>query len=131
MYCLLIYSTKGSLFLSCFGFVLWPCAVFIRLFVGCLHLLVHQEFVAFVKRYLKVNDRLGYADHHHSSSTTSSSTTIDAKIFDAFMFEYLKLDGVFLLRIVKKNTNDIVTGELVCALWDNFKKKISKIFHEK
>jgi len=78
--------------------------------------------IAFVKRYLKVNDRLGYASHHHSSSTTSSSTTIDAKIFDAFMFEYLKLDGVFLLRIVKKNTNDIVTGELVCALWDNLKR---------
>ncbi len=29
---------------------------------------------------------------------------------------------MFLLRIVKKNTNDIVVGELVCALWDNFKK---------
>jgi len=78
--------------------------------------------ISFVKRYLKLNDRLGYASHHHSSSTTSSSTTIDAKIFDAFLFEYLKLDGVFLLRLVKKNTNDIVVGELVCALWDNFKR---------
>jgi hypothetical protein len=29
---------------------------------------------------------------------------------------------VFLLRIIKKNTNDIVTGEVVCALWDNFKR---------
>ena len=48
--------------------------------------------------------------------------SIDAKIFDAFLFEYLKSDGVFLLRIVKKNTNDIVVGELVCALWDNFKR---------
>lgn len=76
---------------------------------------------SFVRRYLKVNDRLGY--HHHSSSTTtSSSTTIDAKIFDAFLYEYLKQDGVFLLRIVKKNTNDIVVGELVCALWDHFKR---------
>ncbi len=66
---------------------------------------------------------MGYASHHHSSSTTtSSSTTIDAKIFDAFLFEYLKHDGVFLLRIVKKNTNDIVVGELVCALWDHFKR---------
>lgn len=76
---------------------------------------------SFVRRYLKINDRIGY--HHHSSSTTtSSSTTIDAKIFDAFLYEYLKQDGVFLLRIVKKNTNDIVVGELVCALWDNFKR---------
>jgi hypothetical protein len=27
-----------------------------------------------------------------------------------------------LLRIVKKNSNDIVTGDLVCHLWDNFKR---------
>lgn len=78
--------------------------------------------ISFIKRYLKVNDRLGgYVSHHHSSST-SSSITVDNKIFDAFLFEYLKQDGVFLLRIVKKNTNDIVVGELVCALWDHFKR---------
>lgn len=76
---------------------------------------------SFIRRYLKVNDRLGY-QHHSSSTTTSSSTTIDSKIFDAFLYEYLKQDGVFLLHIVKKNTNDIVTGELVCALWDHFKR---------
>jgi hypothetical protein len=79
--------------------------------------------LSFIKRYLKVNDRLSYVSHHHSGSTTSSSShLIDGKILDAFLFEYLKHDGVFLLRIVKKNTNDIVVGELVCALWDHFKR---------
>jgi hypothetical protein len=77
--------------------------------------------LSFIKRYLKVNDRLGYVSHH-GSTTSSSSHLIDGKILDAFLFEYLKHDGVFLLRIVKKNTNDIVTGELVCALWDHFKR---------
>lgn len=80
--------------------------------------------VTFVKRYLKINDRLGLVspDHHsHHSSTSSSSTLIDEKMFDAFLFDYLKNDGVFLLRLVKKNSNDIVVGELVCSLWDNFK----------
>ncbi|CAF0781405.1 unnamed protein product [Brachionus calyciflorus] len=78
--------------------------------------------ISFVKRYLKVNDRLGYSTNHHSSSASSSTTLIDNKILDAFVYEYLKQDGIFLLRIVKKNTNDIVVGELVCALWDNFKR---------
>jgi hypothetical protein len=80
--------------------------------------------LSFVKRYLKVNDRLGYVSHHHRSGSTASSTSdlIDGKILDAFLYEYLKHDGVFLLRIVKKNTNDIVVGELVCALWDHFKR---------
>ena len=76
----------------------------------------------FIKRYLKVNERLGYVAHHHSHHHWSSSTIIDAKILDAFVYEYLKQDGVFLLRIVKKNTNDIIVGELICNLWDNFKR---------
>ncbi|RNA18499.1 innexin unc-9-like isoform X6 [Brachionus plicatilis] len=77
---------------------------------------------AFVKRYLKVNDRLGFGSHHHSSAASSSTNLIDGKMLDAFLYDYLKQDGVMLLRIVKKNTNDIVVGELVCALWDNFKR---------
>lgn len=71
--------------------------------------------MSFVKRYLRVNDRLTFTHN-------SSSHTIDTKLFEAFIFEYLKQDGVFLLRIVKKNTNDLVVGEIICALWDNFKR---------
>jgi hypothetical protein len=79
--------------------------------------------MSFVKRYLKVNDRLGgFVNDHHSSSSTTSSSIVDLKILDAFLYEYLRQDGVFLLRIIKKNSNDIVVGELVCALWDNFKR---------
>jgi innexin len=104
----------------------WLCAVAaltVYSFLVWFFTFTSSSRISFIKRYLKVNDRLGgYVHHHHHSSTTSSSTTVDAKIFDAFLFEYLKLDGVFLLRIVKKNTNDIVVGELVCALWDHFKR---------
>ena len=79
--------------------------------------------MTFIKRYLKVNDRLGgFVNDHHSSSSTTSSSIVDLKILDAFLYEYLRQDGVFLLRIVKKNSNDIVVGDLVCALWDNFKR---------
>lgn len=69
--------------------------------------------LSFVKRYLKVQERIGYL---------SNSTLNESKVLDAFLYEYLRHDGVFLLRIVKKNTNDIVVGELVSCLWDNFKK---------
>jgi innexin len=76
----------------------------------------------FVVRYLMVNERLGrYTPTHHTSSSSSSSI-VDSDIFKAFLYEYLRQDGIFLLRIVKKNSNDIVVGELVCALWDNFKR---------
>ena len=38
------------------------------------------------------------------------------------MFEYLRQDGVLLLRIVKKNSDDILISELVNGLWENFKR---------
>lgn len=69
----------------------------------------------FVRRYLRFNDRLPY-------NHTSSGNIIDTKMFEAFIFEYLRQDGVFLLRIVKKNANDLVVGELISALWDQFKR---------
>lgn len=103
----------------------WYClvaAMSIYSFLIWLLTFTSSSRLTFVKRYLKINDRLGYVSHHHHSSTSSSSTLIDGKILDAFLYEYLKQDGVFLLRLVKKNTNDIVVGELVCALWDNFKR---------
>lgn len=103
----------------------WLCivaAMSVYSFLFWLFTFTSSSRLTFIKRYLKVNDRLGGYHQHHHSSTSSSSTLIDGKILDAFLFEYLKADGVFLLRLVKKNTNDIVTGELVCALWDNFKR---------
>ena len=68
----------------------------------------------FVKSYLN-----SYMPYRDCESTVS---TVDEKVLDSFLYEYLRYDGVFLLRIVKKNSNDMVVGELVNALWENFKR---------
>jgi hypothetical protein len=44
-----------------------------------------------------------------------------------FVIDYLKQDGVYFLRIVKKNTNDFIVGELISALWKNYEIKYLKI----
>jgi hypothetical protein len=62
---------------------------------------------SFVRRYL------------HRTSEHSEAKN-DSKGFHGFVCDYLRQDGVFLLRIIKKNTNDLVIGELICALWDNY-----------
>jgi hypothetical protein len=77
---------------------------------------------SFVRRYLRINDRLAYSSNHHTPLSTTSTHVFDTKLFDAFVFDYLKHDGVFLLRIIKKNTNDLVVGELISALWEQFKR---------
>ena len=48
-------------------------------------------------------------------------------IFADFVIDYIKQGGVFILRIVKKNTNDFIVGELISALWKNYEIKYLKI----
>ncbi len=77
----------------------------------------------FVQRFLKANDI-----PHDTSSTSSSTTGIASsndqapvKRIDDFVDNYCRQDGLLLLRIVKKNTNNVIAGEVICALWDNWK----------
>ena len=40
-----------------------------------------------------------------------------------FTEEYLKQDGVFVCRLVAKNSGSIIAAELLCLLWDNYCKE--------
>lgn len=48
--------------------------------------------------------------------------TFDRKLFNTFANKYLKHDGVLVLRLVALNTNDVIMGEIMVALWDSFKR---------
>ena len=37
-----------------------------------------------------------------------------------FVGSYLRHDGVFIIRLVDKNTSGVVAAEILCGLWDNF-----------
>jgi hypothetical protein len=43
------------------------------------------------------------------------------KRLEEFVDNYCRQDGLLLLRIIKKNTNNVIAGEVVCSLWDNWK----------
>ena len=63
----------------------------------------------FLKKYLKIMNRL-------------TRETFDRKLFHTFANKYLKVDGVLVLRLVAMNTNDVIMGEIIFALWDSFKR---------
>lgn len=62
--------------------------------------------VAYVKKYLKIIDKL------HDEE--------DMKVVSKFADKYLRDDGVFILRIIARNTNDILMTDLVGNLWSIF-----------
>ena len=37
---------------------------------------------------------------------------------------YLRYDGYFVLRMISKNTNDVVAGEIIAALWEKYCKSV-------
>ena len=43
------------------------------------------------------------------------------KRLEDFVQNYCRQDGLLLLRLIRKNTNNVITGEIICALWDNWK----------
>ena len=51
------------------------------------------------------------------------STGPDKKLANRFTIEYLRHDGVFTLRLVGKNSSDIVVAEILSGLWDMYRSK--------
>ena len=47
----------------------------------------------------------------------------DKKQAVKFVEDYLRQDGVFVLRLVGHNTNALTVTEFVCCLWENYQDK--------
>ena len=80
-------------------------------FLSWLFKLTSSSRMNFIRKYLNVRTRLEF----------NSRKKVSTKELDIFVFRYLKQDGVFLLRIVKRTKNEIVLSELLHFLWENFK----------
>lgn len=65
--------------------------------------------ITYVRKFLKIMDRIGAGP--------------DKKLANRFTMEYLRHDGVFTLRLVGKNSSDIVVGEIVSGLFDMYRNK--------
>ena len=37
-----------------------------------------------------------------------------------FVTNYLRHDGVFMIRLVDRNSSGVLAAEILCGLWDNF-----------
>jgi len=85
-------------FMSVLGFVTW-----------LLRAIMYSDKVTYVKNHLKVEGRL--------------NDQRDKDLVPDFVSKYLRQDGIFLLRLIGHNTNNITVTEIMCALWDKFKEQ--------
>lgn len=47
----------------------------------------------------------------------------DRQLTVRFTESYLRRDGLFVLKLVAKNSTDLVVADIVAALWENYRSK--------
>lgn len=94
---------------------LWVWMVFVCVVtgVGLLTWLLRALFRVDGHRYIKKHLRL----------MGKLQRDADKKLAVRFVEDYLRMDGVFVMRLVGHNTNALTVTEFVCQLWDNFRNK--------
>ena len=48
-------------------------------------------------------------------------TPANDHLVNMFVKNYLRRDGIFLIRLVGKNASDLIAAELVCGLFEHYK----------
>ena len=71
-----------------------------------------EEIVKATKYFLK-NNKLFLSDRY--------SVRVTKRLIRVFIHDYLRPDGVFLLRLIAINTNCLIASEIIANLWDEFK----------
>lgn len=70
---------------------------------------------SYITRYLKVLHKV-----------KRKTEALEVRSIRHFVEDYLRPDGVFVLRVISKNTNDIITTEVIGALYDYYKSSHSQ-----
>lgn len=97
--------TKFCVFLYCERAYFIPFSWLYRFFFK-------RNRASYVKKYLKINNEL--------------HTGFDRKLCQVFADEYLRDDGVFVIRVIAKNSTELVATDLVDKLWKLYRNKKMK-----
>lgn len=103
-----LFNEKIFIFLW-FWFVFVACCTCGNLLFWMWRNMFHMSRVAYIKKYLKVLDQL------HGEE--------DKKLARKFADQYLRDDGIFIFRIIARNTSDILLSDLVRSMWNIYKDK--------
>lgn len=107
-----LFNEKIFIFLW-FWLLLVAVLTFINFFNWLYYIVFKENRVRYVRKYLTILGQM--------------QTGFDKKVSRKFAAEYLRDDGVFVLRVVGKNSSDMVLTDLVQHLWTAFKENHCKL----
>ena len=103
-----LFNEKIYIFL--WFWILFVAWITIVGFVYMIWTLFSMNRVSYLRKYLRIMNKV------------KKDNYADERLVRQFVNEYLRQDGVFALRLMAKNTNDVVTAEVIGALYEYFKK---------
>lgn len=103
-----LFNEKIFIFLW-FWFFIVAALSFGNLFHWIYQIVFGENKVTYVRKYLKVAGEI--------------HTNFDKKLSRKFAEHYLRSDGIFVLRMVGKNTSAMFMTDLVQLLWKTFKEE--------
>jgi hypothetical protein len=74
-------------------------------------------FIVWSIRFIWRKDRLNFISNHLKRNHRLDAEEAQEDV-NTFVNDYLRQDGVFLLRLIATNTNYISTGDIICGVWD-------------
>ena len=83
----------------------------VSLFVWLARTVFRVDQLRYIKRHLRSMDKLRGGQRGVGQ---------DKKLLKRFVMDYLRQDGVLVLRLVNANVNSLVVAELIAELWDHF-----------
>lgn len=92
-----------------FWFAVVAAFTFLNLLLWLYRMFARESYVSYIFKYLK---RVGEGSNKNEKARCKE-----------FVERYLRNDGVMLLRVVAKNSTNLVVSDLVSNLWQHYKKK--------
>ncbi|CAD5113739.1 unnamed protein product [Dimorphilus gyrociliatus] len=105
-----LFNEKIYIFLW-FWFVFVSTATAVSFLRWLVFIGMRYSRVRYIRRHLKVMDKIQRDNER------------ERKLSYKFAETYLRQDGIFVLKLVGKNSTDLVVADIVAALWDNYKNK--------
>jgi len=86
---------------------------FVKLLGWFFTVILKRHRSQYVRKYLQI------------AGTADSFTNFERKMFHRFAHDYLREDGVFVLRTITNNATDLVTTDIVANLWRRFQDRMT------
>lgn len=114
-----LFNEKIYLFIW-FWMIFVVAATAASLLTWILRIIFRVDRYRYIKKHLKLADKI--------------QKDWDRKYVVKFVDDYLRQDGVLIIRLIGHNTNALTVTEFVCSLWDLYKAKcisLEKSFERK